>query len=87
MFGRMMIEERLKPMNTSELHDRINRVINTRAFDVYLEEHNIDLIDFQCSWHKISKGDFYKLPEDYQGAILAGEAELSNTGVVELCQD
>jgi len=63
-----------------ELHDRINRVINTRAFEKYLEDHDIDLFEFQCSWAEASKGSFDKLPEDYQNAILAGEQELAQTG-------
>jgi hypothetical protein len=68
----------------NELHDRINRVINTRAFEAYLDQHGLDLIEFQCTWHKTSQGDFGKLPQIYQEAILAGEAELKGTGEVVL---
>ena len=72
-------------MNTAnELHDRINRVINTRAFEAYLDKNGLDLIEFQCTWHKKGQGDFDKLPTVYQQAILAGEAELKGTGEVVL---
>jgi len=63
-----------------ELHDRINKVINTDAFDAKLVEHGVDLFEFQCSWHKLSKGCFENLPQAYQDAILAGEAELRGAG-------
>jgi hypothetical protein len=67
------------------LHDRINRVINTQAFEKYLEAHSIDLFEFQCSWSKLSEGGFFeKLPEQYQAAIIAGEAELSASGELAL---
>lgn len=59
------------------LHDRINRVINTDAFEHVLERHGIDLIDFQCSWSRESGGDFGKLRSEFQEAILAGEDDLS----------
>lgn len=65
----------------NKLHDRINRVINTSAFEACLEQNGIDLIEFQCTWNKVSDGDFDKLPEAYKAAILAGEAELIGTGV------
>jgi hypothetical protein len=68
----------------NELHDRINRVINTLAFEACLNENGIDLIEFQCTWHKQSQGDFDKLPEPYGAAILAGEAELAGTGEMVL---
>lgn len=67
-------------MNANELHDRINRVINTLAFVACLEDNSIDLIEFQCTWHKLSQGEFDKLPETFQKAILAGEAELKGSG-------
>ena len=63
-----------------ELHDRINHAINSPAFEKYLAEHGIDLFDFQCSWAKLSKGSFDNLPADYQGAILAAEDEMAQTG-------
>jgi hypothetical protein len=65
-----------------ELHDRINRVIHTRAFEHSLEEAGVDLFEFQCNWCKLSNGSFDGLPEAYKKAILAGEAEL--VGCVEL---
>jgi len=64
----------------NELHDRINRVINTTAFETCLENGGVDLIEFQFSWNKISDGDFDKLPKAYQDAILAGEQELKSSG-------
>ena len=66
--------------NPNDLHDRINKVINTLAFDACLGKNNIDLIEFQCTWHKLSGGDFNGLPAPFQEAILAGEAELKGTG-------
>lgn len=59
--------------HNTTLLDRINRVINTRSFERVLEENSVDLIDFQCSWQKISGGKFENLPKVYQEAILAGE--------------
>jgi hypothetical protein len=70
--------------NSTELHDRINRVINTTAFEATLHKHNLDLIDFQCDWHQVSGGKFEKLPSAYQEAILAGEAELQSVGETAL---
>lgn len=66
-----------------QLHDRINRVINTRALEATLAAYDLDLIDLQFDWSK-SKGDFKNLPEAYQKAILAGEAELQELGEVVL---
>ena len=63
-----------------KLHDRINRVINTSAFEAFLEANKVDLIEFQSTWHKTSRGDFNKLPAVYQQAILAGEKELEGSG-------
>lgn len=72
-------------MNTAnELHDRINRVINTPAFEASLVSDGLDLIEFQCTWHKLSQGDFGKLPKAYQDAILAGEKELKGDGEIVL---
>ena len=68
----------------NELHDRINRVINTLAFEACLAQNGLDLIEFQCSWHKLSNGDFNKLPKAYQDAIKAGEAELKGSGELVL---
>lgn len=65
-----------------ELHDRINRVIHTDAFERALEEAGIELFEFQCSWCKFGDGGFDTLPEPYKNAILAGEKELE--GCVEL---
>ncbi len=73
----------MKP-NPNELHDRINRVINTPAFEQKLKDGGVDLFDFQCDWHELSKGDFNKLPKAYQDAIAAGEEELSRHGEVTL---
>ncbi len=67
----------------NELHDRINRVINTPAFEASLADNGIDLIEFQSSWHKC-QGDFSKLPMPYQTAILAGESELAGSGQLVL---
>ena len=68
----------------NELHDRINRVINTPAFEACLEKNGLDLIEFQSTWHKISQGDFNKLPKAFQDAIIAGEDELKGSGQVLL---
>ena len=62
------------------LHDRIGQVINTRAFRSVLSDADVDLIEFQSAWYKESGGDLDKLPELYQQAILAGEAELAGVG-------
>jgi hypothetical protein len=62
-----------------ELHDRINRVINTQAFEASLSANGIDLFEFQCSWCTLSKGSFDNLPEPYKAAILAGESELEGS--------
>ena len=70
--------------SASELHDRINRVINTPAFEAYLDSKGLDLIEFQCTWYKVSQGNFDKLPDAYQGAIIAGEQELKGDGEVVL---
>lgn len=67
-----------------ELHDRINRIINTDAFEKSLGEQGIDLFDFQCSWTKESHGSFDNLPQAYKDAIIAGEQELAQTGELSL---
>lgn len=59
----------------TELHDRINCVINTPAFEKSLESDGICLFEFQADWCKYPS--FEKLPDAYQKAILAGEKELS----------
>jgi hypothetical protein len=66
----------------NQLHDRINKVINTLAFEARLHERGRDLLEFQCSWHEY--GSFDQLPEPYQDAILAGEAELAASGNIVL---
>ncbi len=66
------------------LHDRINRVINTSAFEHVLERHGIDLIEFQCTWDKKSEGKFENLPAAYQEAIRAGEDDLSGCREIAL---
>ena len=72
----------------NKLHDRINRVINTLALEACLEKHGSDLIEFQFSWHKLSDGgQFEKLPESFQEAILAGEAELSASGQTDFTSE
>lgn len=69
----------------NKLHDRINRVINTRAFEACLEQNGIDLIDFQSTWHQKSQGGcFEKLPKAYQDAIIAGEKELQGSGAIDI---
>jgi hypothetical protein len=68
----------------NELHRRINKVINTSAFEASLEESGIDVIEFQTTWHKLSGGSFGRLPQNYQEAIIAGERELRGTGSAEL---
>jgi len=69
-------------MNMKTLHDRINRVIHTRAFESTLEQEGVDLFQFQCDWCKLSNGSFEGLPQSYKNAILAGEKEL--LGCLEL---
>ena len=65
-----------------ELHDRIGKVINTEAFDRALHSAHVEKIEFQSSWHKLSQGDFSRLPEAYRSAIIAGEKQLASTGEV-----
>ena len=64
------------------LLERINRVINTDAFEKSLEEDDLLLIDFQLTW--LDYADFESLPETHKKAILAGEKELEYTGTIEL---
>jgi hypothetical protein len=65
----------------NELHDRIDGVINTLAFEACLDKNGLDLIEFQCTWREKSEGgNFDKLPQAYKDAILAGEAELKSSG-------
>lgn len=68
----------------NKLHDRINRVINTTAFEASLVDAGIDLIEFQLSWKELSTGEFDKLPEAYKQAIIAGEQELEKVGEMVL---
>lgn len=56
------------------IHDRINRVINTAAFEKALEDADVCLFEFQCEWPKHER--FEDLPKAFQAAIEAGEAEL-----------
>jgi len=65
-----------------KLHDRINRVINTAAFEESLSKSGMELFDFQCEWPKYSQFD--DLPEAYRKAIEAGESELFRTGELTL---
>jgi hypothetical protein len=65
-----------------ELHERINRVIHTVAFERALEAAGIELFEFQGTWSRFGKNGFGDLPKPYQSAILAGEKELA--GCVEL---
>jgi len=72
-------------MSMNELHDRINRVINTLALEACLEKAGLSLIEFQFSWHKLSDGGrFESLPQAYRDAIIAGEGELDGTGQMDL---
>lgn len=69
----------------NELHDRINKVINTLAFEACLEKNNLCLIEFQANWRTLSQGGkFDELPKAYKDAILAGERELACNGELEL---
>jgi hypothetical protein len=63
----------------TELHDRINCVINTPAFEETLKAEGICLFDFQAEWSGFAS--FENLPSAFQKAILAGEAELSTATV------
>ena len=65
-----------------EIHERINRVIHTGAFERVLAESGIELFEFQYSWKTLGVNGFVGLPQAYKDAILAGEKELA--GCVEL---
>jgi hypothetical protein len=67
-----------------ELHDRINRVINTRGFRDALDQAGIPLFEFQFNWVMESQGNFDNLRAEYRHAIEAGEKELSTGGLLEL---
>jgi hypothetical protein len=67
-----------------ELHERINRVIHTGAFERALEEAGIELFEFQASWQKLGANGFHGLPQPYKDAILAGEKELAACVELEL---
>jgi hypothetical protein len=58
------------------LHDRINRVINTSAFEESLSRAGVDLFEFECNWPSLSEGCFENLPPAYQEAIRSAEAAL-----------
>jgi hypothetical protein len=66
------------------LHDRINRVINTDAFEQSLTRSGIELFEFQSNWSESGKNGFSGLPKPYRDAIVAGEKELSESGAFEL---
>lgn len=66
------------------LHDRINRVINTDAFEKSLTRSGIELFEFQSNWSEAGKNGFSGLPKAYRDAIVAGEKELSESGALEL---
>ena len=69
----------------NELHRRINKVINTMAFEACLEKNGIDLVDFQSDWVKLSQGGhFDRLPKVYRDAIIAGESELAGSKEIVL---
>lgn len=62
-------------MNSKQkLLDRINAVINTRAFELTLNNNGLDVMDFQSEWP--SYDSFEALPTVFAEAILAGEEEL-----------
>lgn len=63
------------PEKPITLEDRINRVINTDAFEKSLNEDGLVLFDFQLDWAQYSTFD--NLPPAFKKAILAGETELS----------
>ena len=63
-----------------DLHDRINLVIHTDAFEETLESNGKSMIEFQLEW--ADYGTFEELPAVYQKAILAGEQELAYAGPV-----
>jgi hypothetical protein len=59
-----------------QLHDRINKIINTESFEKTLIAEGSSVFDFQLDW--ASHDSFEALPAAFQKAILAGEAELAN---------
>jgi len=65
-----------------DLHDRINRIINTHAFEQTLLGGGSSMIEFQLDW--LDYGTFENLPPLFQQAILAGEEELAYQGPVEM---
>lgn len=58
----------------AELLERINKVINTQAFEDELNDFRYTLFEFQATWHKYKT--FEDMPIPYQSAILAGEQSL-----------
>jgi hypothetical protein len=58
------------------LHDRINRIINTDAFEKALEAEGLSVFDFQADWADYDS--FETLPDAFKNAILAGETEISS---------
>lgn len=59
------------------LLNRVDRVINTNAFERVLNNHFIKLFEFQLDWPNYK--NFKDFPIPYQSAILAGEEELRLT--------
>jgi hypothetical protein len=58
-----------------QLHDRINKIINTESFEKTLIAEGSSVFEFQADWS--DSASFNDLPLPFQKAILAGEAELS----------
>ena len=65
-----------------ELHDRINRVINTHAFETALAEEGVDLFEFQCEWPQYQRFD--DLPAAYRHAICKAEWAGADCAEVDL---
>jgi hypothetical protein len=57
------------------LHDRINKIINTEAFEKTLISEGSSVFDFQLEWSEYKSFD--ELPDAFKKAIQAGEAELT----------
>jgi hypothetical protein len=58
-----------------QLHDRINRIINTESFEKTLIAEGSSVFEFQADWSDYAS--FEALPAAFQKAIMAGEAEFS----------
>lgn len=59
----------------NSLQDRINKVIHTHAFEDVLCEGGWSLERFKIDFAIETPTSFDQLPELYQQAVLAGEAE------------